>query len=252
MDDEPKSGTWRPLDDLIGLPLRKLRNRLVPIGSVWQRGLSSELGFWERYFATGGLEWREKYRARLDPDTPVQERTVRDCLTKLGGTSIAVLDVGAGPCTVLGKVHEGRPLRITAVDPLAHAYSAMLERFHVSPPIRTLPGDGERLAELFASESFDLVYCRNALDHCYDPLLALTCMLEVVRRRGFVVLIHGIDEAETSRYRGLHQWNVCQRRGELIIWNQAITHDVSALLAGRAVIECHDEDGQLAAVLQRT
>ena len=252
MDDEPTSGTSRLVDDLIGLPLRKLRNRLLPIEAVWQRGLSSELGFWERYFATGGLEWREKYRARLDPDTPVQERPVRDCLTKLGRSSIAVLDVGAGPCTVLGKMHDGRHLMITAVDPLADAYNAMLERFHVSPAIVTLPGDAERLTELFASESFDLVYCRNALDHGYDPLLAVTCMLQVVRPSGFVVLIHGIDEAETSRYRGLHQWNVCQRRGELIIWNQAITHNVSTLLAGRAVITCHDEDGQLAAVLQRT
>src|SRR5438034_8427673 len=85
---------------------------------LWrQKGVGHELDFWRRWFETRGLHWPEDYRKRLDADALLEEQLIVDRLPELDDV-VSILDVGAGPLTVLGKRFPGTSLRITAVDPL--------------------------------------------------------------------------------------------------------------------------------------
>ncbi len=91
----------------------------VPLNSKlrWKTAVKSEVSFWNDYFETKGLEKPQDYNARLDPTFPLQEAVVK--LLPQNKSQVEILDVGAGPLTRLGKVHEGLKINITAVDPLA-------------------------------------------------------------------------------------------------------------------------------------
>jgi SAM-dependent methyltransferase len=97
---------------------------------------------------------------------------------------------------------------------------------------------GEELALTFPADSFDIVHCANALDHCYDPLAVLDNMLVIARQGGRLLLSHLVDEGEAQRYLGLHQWNLRQDNRHLILWNRVTRCDVTDHLRDRAVVEC--------------
>lgn len=197
---------------------KKALNALPPAfraKAVWRANLHTEVGHWDDWFATKGGRRRELYLKKLDPN-----RELDPLLAKLlppGVQPVDLLDVGAGPLTVLGKKCKGRTLRIVAIDPLAQAYDKLLSKHGVTPPVRTIRGDAEQLSAQFGRESFDLVYAQNCIDHSYSPEAAILEMVRVVRKDGFVVLKHSANEAEKQRYEGLHQWNLCQEDGDLII-----------------------------------
>jgi len=183
--------------------------------AIWRANLHTEVGHWDEWFATRGGRRPELYLKKLDPN-----RELDPLLAKLlppGDQPVDLLDVGAGPLTVLGKTYKGRTLRIVAVDPLAMAYDRLLSKHGITPLVRTIRGDAERLSAQFGGESFDLVYARNSIDHAYSPENAILEMVRVVRKDGFVVLIHSVNEAEKQRYEGLHQWNLSPEDGDLVI-----------------------------------
>ena len=183
--------------------------------AIWRANLHTEIGHWDKWLATKGGRRPGLYLKKLDPN-----RELDPLLSKLlppGDQPADLLDVGAGPLTVLGKKCEGRTLRIVAVDPLAIAYDKLLSKYGVTPLVRTIRGDAERLSAQFGGESFDLVYAQNCIDHSYSPENAILEMVKVVRKDGFVVLNHSANEAEKQRYEGLHQWNLAQQDGDLII-----------------------------------
>ena len=110
-------------------------------------------------------------------------------------------------------------VEITGVDPLADEYSALREEFRLARRgVRYVAGEAETLAERFPENHFDLVYCRNALDHSRDPLLGIRQMIKVLKAGGCCWLTHSTDEGEKQRYRGLHRWNFSpQDDGDLVI-----------------------------------
>jgi len=130
-----------------------------------------------------------------------------------------VLDAGAGPLTMLGKVLDSHELEIVPVDPLAAAYRVLLEEHHVVPPVPTIYGHAENLLAAFTENSFDLVYARNSIDHSFDPVRAIRQMLAVARPACFVFLTHARNEGLRMGYQGLHQWNFDLEGGHLILWN---------------------------------
>lgn len=192
--------------------------------ALWESGKADEAGWWrdwlERRSSQAATEDRKTLLHELgDPDLPLQERIVEHLSTPQGGV-VSILDVGAGPMTRLGKKWEGRTVKITAIDPLADDYNHQLDEFNVAPPVRTRPGEAERLTDLFPTNHFDLVHIHNALDHSYDPLTGIRQMLEVVKPGGYVLLEHFINEAQTAGYEGLHQWNLCADDGHFVLWNR--------------------------------
>ncbi len=211
--------------------------------ALWTEALPSEIAFWENWFKTEGSQWPEDYKVRMNPDTPLQH-FVEEYLPPPGGEdTIEVLDVGAGPLTVLGKKSANRKLRITAVDPLADVYDRVMAKFGVTPPVRTSWCHGEMLATRFAPESFDLVWAENSLDHSYEPVRIIEQALTVAKTGGFVVLSHARNEAVNANYDGLHQWNFDDEAGDFIIWNRESRVNVSKLLQSRAEIRTGGDKG---------
>ncbi len=202
---------------------------------LWQGGLSNEIAFWQRYLATEGGEWPGDFQRRLSPDTPLQKFVIRH-LAQLPGSEFSILDVGAGPLTVLGKRWPGKRVRITPVDPLAAEYDRILASLGIVPMIRTLECEGEQLSSRFPPDSFDLVWSQNAVDHSYDPRLVIEQALTVVKNGGYVLLNHARNEGENEAYVGLHQWNFAMEDGAFVIWNPSMRIDMTRHLEPHAEV----------------
>jgi SAM-dependent methyltransferase len=231
--------------------LSRVRTRRLSVRDRWSRSIAYESDFWDDWLATHAFGDEEQYRARLDPSTPVSERLLVECLESIPEREVAILDVGAGPLTTVGRTFPEKELSITAVDPLAGAYDASLARAGVTPPVRTVEGHGERLLEQFAPGTFDLAYAANALDHCYDPMLVIRNMVEVVRPGGRVVLLHRRNEAEAKDYLGLHQWNFDVVDGRFVIWDRREELDVARELGAEAEVAATLAGGEVACLITR-
>jgi SAM-dependent methyltransferase len=169
----------------------------------WQKNIGEELNFWRAWLETSGLDYPQDYKFRLDPCAEIQPIIGEFIIT---GDEL-ILDVGAGPLTVLGKRWNGAKLKITACDALADKYNALLNKVRIDPIIRTDKCEMEKLSELYPHASFDIVFAQNCVDHSYDPLKAIIQMLKVCNYGGYVILRHEVNEGENEGYRGLHQWN---------------------------------------------
>jgi len=205
--------------------------------SIWAGSFDHEAGFWDGVISGTDTRYAASFRERLSPARELAEPFRTMTGVPEGGT-LRILDVGAGPCTVLGFAWPGRKVEITAVDPLAERYDALLVRAGLTPPVRTIKGEAERLSEQFPPGHFDIVFCHNALDHSYDPLGAIQQMLLVTRPGGCVRLEHAINEGEFERYTGLHQWNFCAQDGRFVIWNPATRIDVTQRLGSAVSMWC--------------
>jgi SAM-dependent methyltransferase len=236
----------RKLPERLRRPLTALGRR-TPAGRklLWrEKGVSHELDFWTRWFTTQGLHWPDDYERRLDPDAPLDEPLLVERLSELGD-DVSILDVGAGPLTILGKRYPGKTLRITPVDALAHEYDELLARFRVAPPVRTGFCPGEQLLERFRPGDFDIAYARNSVDHSYDAAAVVHNMVAVVRPGGYVLLRHVRREGEHMKYSGFHQWNLDVENGHLVLWNRVRRHDLTSELERLASVEAYrDDDGE--------
>jgi SAM-dependent methyltransferase len=186
--------------------------------AAWSAGIEPEAAFWENWTKTGGGRWPDDFVARLRAGR--QFDTGLESLLPKGGT-VRVLDVGAGPMTVLGVASSERTIQILAVDPLADLYQHILTTYDIAPPIPTVFATAEDLSAFFGPSTFDLVHCQNALDHSFDPFCGIEEMLRVVKTGGHVVLRHYINEAEYEDYAGFHQFNFDMKDGRFHIWNRS-------------------------------
>jgi SAM-dependent methyltransferase len=204
--------------------------------SKWVDGLKSEIAFWDAYIQAKGLQWAEDFRGRLDPDLLLQPRPAALISPQ---TEVHILDVGAGPLTYLGKKHKGQPIKITAVDPLADEYDRILDKYCIQPLVRTKKLDAENLTKRFPSNTFDLVFARNCLDHAYNPEKAVLQLIEVVKRSQYVLLEHFKNEAEHANYGGLHQWNFdLSADGDFLISSKYKTVNMTQKYANICNIMC--------------
>ena len=185
----------------------------------WKAALPSEIGFWQAI--CGGTlpnaEWVKNFRT-LATTGAARRADLTPFLTL--GRANRILDVGAGPHTHIGDRGAPTPIEIVPVDPLAEKYAQLLAANRIVPLMRTLPGEAEKLRSYGFSDSFDLVFSRNALDHAYDPINAVSEMLHCCRVGGHVLLEGSTNEGVKQRYKGLHQWNFePQADTDLVIWN---------------------------------
>ena len=176
--------------------------------SLRKEGIRSEVRYWDDYFRTKGRQWADTadcYAVRFDASLPLQSRP--DALLPRLLPEVNILDVGAGPLTYLGKKGNGKNITITAVDPLADEYDRILDKYQIQPLVRTQGLAAEDLTKEFPSDSFDLVFARNCIDHACNPERAILEMIDVVKGGSYILLEHGLNEAEDQNYQGLHQWN---------------------------------------------
>jgi 2-polyprenyl-3-methyl-5-hydroxy-6-metoxy-1,4-benzoquinol methylase len=176
----------------------------------WQKGKAEELKFWDTWLSSkggfwkeSGYDWTEDFKTRMDPESVLQDY-VADEIRKRNITDLTILDVCAGPLTILNKTLDGKRLNITAVDALADEYDEMLNRNNIIPIVRTVKGDVEKY---WPDRQFNVIHCSNGLDHSYDPIEGIINMILSLQPNGFIVLKHYIREGERGSYHGLHQWN---------------------------------------------
>jgi SAM-dependent methyltransferase len=230
-----RSARW--LIDHAPAPLRRAaavaarRARHLDAGAAWMQGADHEMDHWRHVFADDPdhVAWMTWADAPIDPASPLHQ-----VLTELAVVRPRVLDVGAGPMAPLGRVFDGSPIDLVAVDPLADRYNALLDELGIVPPTRTVRAEGERLLDVFPADSFDVACATNALDHCYDPAIVIDQMIEVVRPGGKVMLHHHTNEGERRLYRGMHLWNLDESNGHLVLWNPDQRIDVSERFAHAA------------------
>jgi SAM-dependent methyltransferase len=118
----------------------------------WREGLEEEGEFWFRWLRDRE-PWPEQFPLRTDPDAELQS-WIRRYLDSPPDAHLRILDVGAGPMTVLGKRWGARRLDFTAVDPLAEKYAQLLEQNGITPLVRTSFGEAEHVADIFPPASF--------------------------------------------------------------------------------------------------
>lgn len=203
---------------------------MTDIRAAWEAGRERELTWWRNYLASGGLDQPDEFRFRFDGRAPLQPHVARLLPRDRPAGMLDILDCASGPATTLGKTIEGEPVRLVAVDAHADEYAGMLEDLGLRAPVPSRPGEVERLGELFAPESFDLVYMRFALDHCYGPAEALRQMYDVTRAGGTVLIEHYREDGDTV-YQGLRQWALHpEPPGELVIFNRHAELRLSEIL----------------------
>ncbi len=208
---------------------------------VWSHGLFDELQYWERVLSPEALKANtDGYLERLDPQQKLEERFT-ELINVPTGAPVSILDVGAGPITSMGKVWDGHSVTVVPIDPLAERYRELLDKMHLTPPVYTVNVEGEKIGEHYPANSFELAHSRNALDHCYDPMVVIQQMVDSVKPACFVYLWHVKNVADMEQHKGLHQWNFDHVNGKFMVSSEQKSYCVNDELAGKATVKCHDD-----------
>jgi len=234
--------------------LQRLRHRLFGGDISYDAGLENEAVFWRRALADGGRRWNpEAFRQRMDPGFafPPHLQELVAASPAAASDPVQVLDVGAGPLSAVGFHWPGRRVELTAVDPLAEVFDRILDDLRLAPPTRTRKAAGEDLLSVFPADRFDIVVCSNALDHSRDPLQCIRQMYAVTRPGGWVFLWHYRNEAEEEGYSGLHQWNLDEDSGDMVLWNRSARHSTRAELGPGAEVDTRSDPAVPRAIVTR-
>jgi hypothetical protein len=216
-----------------------LENPSEEIRTVWESGKPEEIKFWRRVTQGKGgpnyEQWRANLQKRARPDAPFRANLV-NLVTTAPVESAIIVDLAAGPVSVVGWLHKGHKIDVRPFDALAIEYAEMLEEEGIKPYIPTQLGHSEEIDSLFSQSSVDLVHIRNALDHCYDVPKIIDAVLKILKPHGAFVIETYRNEAETEKYSGLHQWNIDERDGRLMIWRPGVLIDVAEQWGDRAQV----------------
>jgi hypothetical protein len=216
----------------------------------WQDGIQSKVAFWDHWLGEKGREWPEDYQRRLDPSLPVHPSHI-ELFDQIPANPVRVLDVGAGPLTMFGRTHPRKKIVLIPTDALAREYDWLLEKHGITPPVRTIYAEAEKLTEHFAAESFDFVHAQNSIDHCRSPWDAILQMLQVAKTGASIRLNHAENEAENEDYIGFHQWNFTVVDGEFLIRDQNQEINVTRALSDQAIVNATCANKWVSVTLQK-
>lgn len=223
--------------------------RLLRQFLAWKNGIEAEVRFWDRWMETRGLQWKAEFEERLQFRREFPVDRLRSGVAD--PETVAVLDVGAGPVTVLGNCIDGREINLIPCDPLGDVYSQLARKHGLEIPVRTQTAFAEDLSCFFQDSAFDLVHCQNALDHSLDPIRGIWEMLRVSKPLGRVMLLHSVNEAEWENYSGFHQWNFDERDGAFVIWNRDESFNVTKMLAHLCEISTFKHDRSINVIIDK-
>lgn len=171
-----------------------------------------EIAFWHRELSLQG-EFETDILNRSLPERqhrvfPIQLLPYLEKLWKESGQKPRVLDVGSGPLSMLSWGVTHNLIDLLAVDPLAEVYLDFLNMYHYHRYHPLLRLAGEQLRTHFGANCFDLVWIRNALDHCQDPPVVFRQMVEILRPGGYLYFSGFGREATFENWRGLHNFDL--------------------------------------------
>jgi glycosyltransferase involved in cell wall biosynthesis len=194
-------------------PLSWLIKRFWPVPS-WSRQVvdnaikDEEVMFWRKWLKGD----RGARHAKLRP-------LAKEIVEMIGDKKeVSIADIGSGPISTIGYTLDGVKVNYVPSDLLADEYKKLYEYHNLYPPVKPEYQDMTKLTYL--DESFDIVYCRNALDHCLDAYKALKEMYRVCKKGGYIYLWHFEKVAKMMGYTGMHQWNIELKDGDCLFSNK--------------------------------
>ncbi|MFI5460040.1 MAG: class I SAM-dependent methyltransferase [Isosphaerales bacterium] len=213
--------------------------------SKWAAGIDQEVSGWDSWLKGEGMAWadsRADYQRRLDPNAGLGD-WLNALMDHLSDNPLKILDLGSGPLTSLGKTHPTKRLEIIATDPLAPHYDRLLEKYKLTPPVRTIAVAAESLTSKFATNTFHLATAFNCLDHAIDPVEAIRQTVSVVKPSCRLLMVHYENEGQNENYTGLHQWNFTIQGGDFIISNGHSSTNVTRVLGSSASVRAFRDNG---------
>jgi len=183
------------------------------------KGKAEEIKFWKKFleqnFETLTQDEISNHRYITGNKEPYQQ--FKEFLIKAANTlqkpieKLSVLDVGSGAVNVLGNMIGKDKFNMTQTDVLAHDYQELLKPYRIMCQMLR-----DNMCKMrFEDNSFDIVHCSNALDHCENPIRAIEEMKRVARH--CVFLRHFQNVGKIEQYKGMHQWDISENNGVLEI-----------------------------------
>ncbi len=219
--------------------------------AIWNRHAADEARFWWNWLTTSELYIERDRAFRLQHHRELADN-IKNLIHAPEGGTVRILDVGAGPLSVIGTHWPGRSVELVPIDALAAQYAPMLKELDVIPPTPTQYADAETLSSKFPQNTFDFTHCVNALDCCANPMKAISEMVKVTRPGGCILVICRLNLAETERNFGLGQWNISLERGRPVVWSRQSYTDIMNLLGATATLERADVDRDMVILVLRS
>ena len=185
----------------------------------WATGVEDELRFWwDKLSANLSADHGEQYKNEFLLESPFQ---YEDDLPEITAESLKVLDIGCALKPAIGRIYNKQKLNIVAADPLARAYSTLMDIYGLKRGYDLVFGVAEKTADLFGQERFDFILAQNSIDHGYDPVLSFEQICLALKVGGAARFQHFANEAEAQDYSGFHQWNIEKYDdSKLRVWNR--------------------------------
>ena len=182
-------------------PLSWLIKRFWPV-PTWDKAYvdktekDNEVMFWRKWMMIGRGA-RQFARKQLAPHMVEMIGDKKE---------VSIADIGSGPIPMVGYETPNVKVNYVMSDLLANEYKELYEYHNIKPPVYPEYQDMTKLT--YKDETFDIVFCRNALDHCFDAYQAIKEMVRICKKGGWVYLWHFEKVAKMMRYTGMHQWNI--------------------------------------------
>jgi len=183
---------------------------------------------WNNYIFSEGLSFHlnniKENKQNLEKywflNCPVNKR-IENEISKFKKKRIKLLDIGCGPFPKSGLYHKDYLIERTLVDTLADKYLSLLEENTICTyGQKIINCDVEEIETKFRNTVFDVIYAKNALDHTFNPIKAISSLITLLSDDGVIIFEHYIKEGEYTQYFGLHQWDFAVDDGNFIISSQ--------------------------------
>lgn len=159
----------------------------------WRIAQFFEIRWWQHYLSgkekNGYLNWKKAYWQALSDRLGLQV-----------AAGASVLDVGCGPAGIF-TIFPGNP--VDAVDPLLDRYERDLAHFRKSdyPNVRFF---SEALEHFQPPQTYDCVFCLNAINHVDDLKVCLDRLSACTRPGGTLVL--SVDAHNYGWLKRIFRW----------------------------------------------
>lgn len=127
---------------------------------------------------------------------------------------VKIAEVGCALVNTIGDSWPGVKVDIYCSDKYAHEFRDLWREKNKVPRHPIQVADVENLQ--YPANAFDIVHCRNVLDHTEDPVRAIEELKRVSKE--WVYLAHAQNQMDD--YGGHHKWNCRYEDGECVFYGK--------------------------------
>ena len=143
----------------------------------WKIAQAAEIKWWRRYLGKKDkdeyLNWKRNYWHQFLERTGLEIKN-----------GAQILDAGCGPAGIFTILSQ---YNVTAIDPLLDSYEQQLTHFEIAeyPWVDFIKSPLESFER---ANTFDIIFCLNAINHVADIDLAMDQLIKLLRPGGTLVL----------------------------------------------------------------